>query len=573
MVDLPPLTISMPLMTTAAGAAPVDTIALTVDIKSAPAAFTQLNRTVEINGTISNLLNNGQIEFQTAAGILTLKATAIQEGLTTSLAELLTPLVQNQKPLALVIQPGKTPQQAILNIPAPASPTAESSPANASTPAAKPMAVPGMLTPGQTLKAVLLPQGVAEAFAPSVFKNIHLSTPVSMNATTTRESFATPVTTTPSGLTETGSPANSGGFLSLHGKLSQLAEFLKASPAPEKMAETHAPSLAAASTVPVVKNAPIAPQAVQQANAPELPPPGAPLNVRLEAAYPPNVSCPATDDPQQMIATVVGKGPDGQLLLSTGQDSLFIRQGSNFPEGTKLVFRLLPPDPEPDLTLPPVDGSDAPAMQRAMTALAQVEPVLAQQVMQRHIPQPNEILPSTLLLLFNAIQEGGVHGWLRSIADGQFNKASKLELVAAMAEEMNKAGGLARDTMAGQWQTWPIPLYDGSHFQMLRLYVRHDHDRRPGTPGRTAPPNTRFLINMQMSQLGPLQIDGLSAKKQLDLILRSEAPLPAYLPNELRTLYIRNLEALGLAGSLTFQTGRSHWIEIQKAEPVAGVVT
>jgi hypothetical protein len=75
----------------------------------------------------------------------------------------------------------------------------------------------------------------------------------------------------------------------------------------------------------------------------------------------------------------------------------------------------------------------------------------------------------------------------------------------------------------------------------------------------------RFLIDMQMSRLGALQLDGFVQPNKLDMIVRSENRLPDGLPNELRTGFIRALEAVGYTGTLNFQVGHQHWLAVQPA--------
>jgi hypothetical protein len=67
-----------------------------------------------------------------------------------------------------------------------------------------------------------------------------------------------------------------------------------------------------------------------------------------------------------------------------------------------------------------------------------------------------------------------------------------------------------------------------------------------------------------MNRLGALQLDGLSRPKQLDIIIRSETPLPMNLPAELREHYIKTLDALGMTGTIGFQTGRQNWIVLEE---------
>jgi hypothetical protein len=76
-----------------------------------------------------------------------------------------------------------------------------------------------------------------------------------------------------------------------------------------------------------------------------------------------------------------------------------------------------------------------------------------------------------------------------------------------------------------------------------------------------------------MSRLGALQLDGFVRKKQLDMIVRSEQALPAGLDRELKLSYIDVLSAVDYAGTISFQTGRQQWVNIQNPGAAKAVVT
>lgn len=553
MADIPPLLTASPLMTKAAPLRAGETVVIAAEIQSAPERFAEVTRPLQINGIVLSVQEGGRFIFHTASGDLALKALAPEAG--RQLHEMLSPFMLNQRPLNLVIQPGSPPLQAMLNLPAQAAGSLQTQPFAAAKPlTAQPSSV---FAPGTVISAVILPEEVASAFRPHPGEAIYNQKGLA-GATVAADKTA-------EGAAEAAAKEISrGGFLTSTQKLDNLARFLKTDAGPAMGQKSHDTTMETARLA--YRPAATSPAVVAAK-------PGTQVSFRLEEIIPADAKSSPLPRENQLLATVIGKGTNGQALLSAGTMTLFLRQTVDVSEGHRLLLTLLPQKPEPDLSLPPQTGFGLPALQRLMSALAQIEPALAQQVMQRQMPQMNELLPSTLLLLFNAIQQGGVHGWLGETAVERLKKAGKIGLVAGLAEEMRQASGIAQDPVAGQWRSWPIPVYDESGFFMLRLYVRRERDRKQEGSAYPVSPQTRFLINLNLSRLGNMQIDGLSQKKRLDLIVRSERQLPFDMPGELRAHYLKNLAALGLDGSISFQTGRSQWIEIRKAGESMGMIT
>ena len=147
-------------------------------------------------------------------------------------------------------------------------------------------------------------------------------------------------------------------------------------------------------------------------------------------------------------------------------------------------------------------------------------------------------------------------------------RAGKSELMARLAGDMSESGHIVRDNVVGEWRAYPLPLHAEGHLQMLNLYVHRDpRQSERGSGNAPGSGSVRFVIDMRMSRLGAMQLDGLVQPKKLDMIVRSEHTLPPGLPNELRSSYSRTLDALGYTGGLSFQLGRHHWLVIQRETP------
>ncbi|PWR21819.1 hypothetical protein [Zavarzinia compransoris] len=133
-------------------------------------------------------------------------------------------------------------------------------------------------------------------------------------------------------------------------------------------------------------------------------------------------------------------------------------------------------------------------------------------------------------------------------------------LLRASAEfaDLGRATG---ETSPQGWRAVPLPFFDGRDIVPITLYVHRqpppedkagpedrEAQRRGGQGG-----NTRFLVEVSLSQLGALQIDGFAQPGRVDTILRSRSPLDLDLRQTLIARYQSVLAEAGLAGTLGFQ--------------------
>ena len=282
---------------------------------------------------------------------------------------------------------------------------------------------------------------------------------------------------------------------------------------------------------------------------------------------------PPTLAPNQIVATVSGTGTDGQLILKAGDATLFVKAQISAPAGTSVIVSVNEVKNSSLVTLPPSEEPAFPSLPHVLAALEQVSPRVLQNVMLNFLPRPTDALPGALLFLLSAFKQGNVRDWLGDNTVDILANAGKSDVVRRLSRELSDAGQPAQDAVVGEWRTYPIPLYAGQQFQSLTLYVHSDRDARKDKSQNTARDGKiRFVIDMRMSKLGAMQIDGFVQKKKLDMILRSENVLPEGLHMELRRGYIKALDAVGYMGTLNFQVGRHHWMVMQKSAP-PGIVT
>ena len=97
-----------------------------------------------------------------------------------------------------------------------------------------------------------------------------------------------------------------------------------------------------------------------------------------------------------------------------------------------------------------------------------------------------------------------------------------------------------------------------------------DRDEDEDNPGNN---DTRFVIDLTLTELGHLQIDGLvgNKNKRLDVVLRTDTPLQPHMREDIRWLYTDALELTGLEGSVGFQAAPGNFIDIPRSGPTVNV--
>ncbi|WP_308909278.1 hypothetical protein [Pseudokordiimonas caeni] len=181
-------------------------------------------------------------------------------------------------------------------------------------------------------------------------------------------------------------------------------------------------------------------------------------------------------------------------------------------------------------------------------------------------------LTNALLFLLQAAGRGHPDGWLGSgtVANLEKRDAGLLDL---LRRETGRALALAADG-SQEWRAVQIPFdIRPNDAPLLYMMFRHEeprHDPRGGggEQGEDKEGADRFLIEVNFSKIGTVQLDGRVAGRRFDLVLRTPAALPAALAPELATLFDSALAANGFTGRFAVQDGTPLPVDVQAA--VAG---
>lgn len=342
------------------------------------------------------------------------------------------------------------------------------------------------------------------------------------------------------------------------------------SPAPPVIGDG-APGIAAAQIIPAARP-PVQPAA--QTAIPN------PLPATLPGGSPPVVG-------QQLQVQFITRAGADRSLLQTPLGTLELDTATAFPHASKAVIELekiiLPQaaavagtTPQPPLPFTelasswktaqdvfslllakPSSSSSAPALPAALQGL----PVLFAALLQGQQPVAEQARAASFIAALNtfagALKSGDVRSWLGR-ATAKWLEENHEGLFKKFEGEFMQMSRQFTGTQPGQWQALFYPMAAYGEVETLRFFVKRDKPEKDKDQRKKKTDDTRFVVEMELSQMGGLQMDGFVRRGggpvQFDMVIRSRKPLPDSVQNDILAIYTRTGEATGYLGQLTFQT-------------------
>lgn len=278
-------------------------------------------------------------------------------------------------------------------------------------------------------------------------------------------------------------------------------------------------------------------------------------------------------DAPVLRGTIAGTTPQGRPILATPQGMLALNAPVRLPPGTQVTAALTAPPQPPqidaaalqDLT-GPVSERDWPAMRQLLAALPGLERAAAQSLLATVVPQPNRKLSAALTFLLSAIRGGDAGGWLGNDAASALEKGGHGDLLSRLDRDFQELRRQSADPLPGDWQPYLLPMFDGQGLSPIRLYI-HPLKGEEGDGAKRGPKEkgSRFLLDVDLSRLGPIQLDGLVQPNRFDLILRSHTTLDPLFRLDLIQIFADSIRAVGYTGGLSFQSGAKNWVKLTRA--------
>lgn len=347
-------------------------------------------------------------------------------------------------------------------------------------------------------------------------------------------------------------------------------------PVPTATAQMSAPAAGggqppAGQPPPPQGTSPLQPQAHGGSPLPGQPamPPGA-----QAAPAPPPAAAPPAAPAIILPAVVVAQPAGGAALVQSAAGTLSIDVGVPLPVGgvlrLEVIGRPLPPPPLSPPASPPqgLTPDGWPTLDQAVDTLLATDRQAADMLM-RMIPQAGPRLAAAMSLFAGAVRSGDSRQLLAEPVTRGLEKAGRRDLADRLRKDfLDLADDAARPVGKGDWQAITLPFAHGADIDPISLYV-HRPVNEDGQGGRRGD-EQRFILDVRMSVLGRIQLDGLVQKdtKRFDLIVRSAEPLPAAMTRDIAGIFAECGQLTGIKGQVTFQAGRS-FVELPPADAPA----
>lgn len=308
--------------------------------------------------------------------------------------------------------------------------------------------------------------------------------------------------------------------------------------------------------------------------------PGSELNLKLIQIIPPGQSAsPAAAN--VIVGQLTAQTVNGQPVVQTPQGQLLLQAANKLPPGTTLVFEIQ--EANTAQRTQNATGSETvktnsvmPKLEQALNTLAQTDSEAFRFVMNA-LPKMNGQFPASTLFFMQAMQTGSIKNWLgeKNLQSIRKSGPTGARLVDELGEEFRAVGARTKSVQPGEWHQITVPYAGENGMATMRFAVRnHEQNIDPEEKHRRMLPDdagrvTRFVFDIEFSELGQLQVDGLlrpgkDYHRQLDILLRTRELLPMQMRRELTEVFQESLGAYGIQGGLSFQAGYQNWIRLNQ---------
>lgn len=190
-------------------------------------------------------------------------------------------------------------------------------------------------------------------------------------------------------------------------------------------------------------------------------------------------------------------------------------------------------------------------LREALNLVARQDPIIAQTVINQILPQANTQLSNSLLFFMAALNLGSIEKWLGQDFTQALKAAGRTPLLLALEDDFATFSRLQSETGGQDWKALNFPFFDGHNLRQIRMFHRQ---RKNPEDDNLEQDTTRFIIELNLTKSGKLQLDGLFKRKMFDLAVRSRQAIPEEMRLHIGKLFNEHMEISGLKGQLIFKT-------------------
>lgn len=303
---------------------------------------------------------------------------------------------------------------------------------------------------------------------------------------------------------------------------------------------------------------------------------GTRLNLRVLAIGTPGKGVLAATPDELMLSGSVSGTTRGGTLVQTATGTLFLPGVVNAPKGALITLQILG-TPGTILPMTPA-GAQAqsiatlshgwPALQEAINVVHHADPPHAGTIVADSVPTTGPRLAAGLGFFLHAIFGARLQDWLGRDMQQILDTQRRDDLLVRLTDDFGQFSRLAGETIGSDWRAVMVPLMHDGLLHQIRLYLRAHDESGSDHNSNEEDAGTRFVVEVELSRLGALQLDGLVRPHRFDLMVRTHQPLPPYMRDEIGELFTVANEQMKATGQIAFQVARE--FSVAPLETVSG---
>ncbi|MGZ9109371.1 MAG: hypothetical protein ACXW4B_11195 [Micavibrio sp.] len=173
-------------------------------------------------------------------------------------------------------------------------------------------------------------------------------------------------------------------------------------------------------------------------------------------------------------------------------------------------------------------------------------------------------MPAAILFFMAAIGAGDLPGWLgeKALTALRREGAKGNDLIQRLTRDIAGLTRMMDEPVTQDWKAMALPMLWQNEITKINLFYRHQDTEKENDKDEQGDRSTRFLFDLHLKRIGPLQLDGFMKAKRLDLIVRTKTPFSHAMQSDMRRLYLDTLGKGLLTGELGFQNRMDQWVSV-----------
>jgi hypothetical protein len=302
------------------------------------------------------------------------------------------------------------------------------------------------------------------------------------------------------------------------------------------------------------------------------------LSVRLLSVQLPGqaqMNTPETGGPSDKNIIIKGsvQGMTGasQPIIKTPHGFIALDTTTRIPEGALIRLELLSStkpahlDAKTTNILSPSQSLSKswPALEETLKVLSDINPVATEHLSNTLIVRPDMRMAANMMFFLKALGRGNISNWADDSTLRAIGKA-KPGLLKKLEEDFTTLSKKSKEPTSTDWRIAYVPIQDDSGLHQIRIAQRDHQDEKEGDKEDAG---TRFIIDIELTQMGEMQFDGLAKdrSKKFDLIIRTHSTLAGHFRKDIHDIFENSMKAVGFEGNIIFQV-TSHFINVEGME-------